>query len=468
MDPSRVVEQPCAEAIPASPVADSGAFVNFSIVRGKLSERISGITGSMAMLGAAEVTAWISSFLLFAYVSRRYGVALLGVLALAQTAATYVTMATDQGLRLIGARIVAKDPASTRGILKPVLAKRFLLGIGSVLLGSVYALRGPMLGSARPYVFGFVLAAIPYALTLDWIAWGLNHMGWLGASRSLGKIVFVAGAILGMHFAGAPFLPLVLSNFAAAVAGAILFWILWRRVWRPRLVPATEFVSSDVAKQLMWGSVFSLGAATMLNLLFNNADTLILAGMTSASEVGRYNAAYKLMFVIFSSYYLLTQTLYPRLSRMKGGPQARRLAIHALATFGALGACIGAAIAVWAPPILRVIYGRDLHAVHLLRVLSLAIPMEFCVALLGTILVSRGFHGIVLICTGSAATLNILLNFLLIPRIQADGAAWATVSSYFLLLTLVLTAFLVKPILGEEPPNKRPPLASLYADELIE
>jgi O-antigen/teichoic acid export membrane protein len=116
-----------------------------------------------------------------------------------------------------------------------------------------------------------------------------------------------------------------------------------------------------------------------------------------------------------------------------------------------LGACIGVTIAVWAAPILRVIYGGDLHAIHLLRVLSLAIPMEFCVALLGTVLVSRGFNAIVLACTASAATFNILLNFFLIPRIQADGAAWATVSSYLLLLTLVLIAFFTKPVLGTQP-----------------
>jgi O-antigen/teichoic acid export membrane protein len=450
MDPSRIVEQPCAETIDGLPAADSDSCVNLSEDRAKLGARVSSLTGSVVMLGAGEATGWISSFLLFAYVSRRYGVALLGALALAQTVAAYVTMATDQGLRLIGARIVAKDPSLAREIVKPLMGKRLLLCAATVIMGSAYALRGPVPSMARPYVLGFVIAVMPYALTLDWLAWGLNQLGWMGAWKGLVKLTFVGGAILGMHSLGTSLMPLIVSNFLAAGAGATLVWILWRKAWRPRLVQATEFAVTDASKQLMWGSVFSLGTATMLNLLFNSADTLILAGMTSASEVGRYNAAYKLMFVVFSSYYLLTQSLYPRLSRMKGGPQARKLVTYALFALGALGACVGLVIAIWAPPILRIIYGGDLNAIHLLRILSLAIPSEFCVALLGTVLVSRGFHGLVLTCTASAASFNILLNFFLIPRLKADGAAWATVSSYLLLLTLVLTAFIVKPILDEE------------------
>jgi O-antigen/teichoic acid export membrane protein len=106
--------------------------------------------------------------------------------------------------------------------------------------------------------------------------------------------------------------------------------------------------------------------------------------------------------------------------------------------------------AAWASPILHVIYGGDMNAIHLLRLLSFAIPMDFCAALLGTVLVSRGFDRPVLWSAGTAATCNILMNLWLIPRFRATGAAWATLICYGVLLLVLGTSCLVHPIFLEQ------------------
>ncbi len=107
-------------------------------------------------------------------------------------------------------------------------------------------------------------------------------------------------------------------------------------------------------------------------------------------------------------------------------------------------------IATWAAPILRIIYGADLNAVHLLRLLSFAIPMDFCAALMGTVLVSRGFDKPVLWGAGASALSNILVNLWLIPSLGATGAAWATLTSYVLLLVVLGASCLRQPIFLEE------------------
>jgi O-antigen/teichoic acid export membrane protein len=106
-------------------------------------------------------------------------------------------------------------------------------------------------------------------------------------------------------------------------------------------------------------------------------------------------------------------------------------------------------IATWAGPILRIIYGADLNATHLLRLLSFAIPMDFCAAFLGTALVSRGFDRAVLWGAVTAALCNVLINLWLIPRFSATGAAWATVISYGVLLLVLGTFCFVEPIFLE-------------------
>jgi O-antigen/teichoic acid export membrane protein len=407
--------------------------------------------GSVLRLGAGEAVSKLAAFGLYAYISRAFGVELLGIVALSQTIATYVTLGTDQGLRMIGARLVARDASAAPAILRHVLRKRLISCAICVALGSAYALWGPVPGNARFYVLGFVLAVIPYAFSLDWLAWGLDHFGWLGAWRGGVGLFFVLGAIAAIRTSGTTLLPITIANAASVVLGAILLWALWRFRWQS---PHSEsrHQNSEIANQLCWAAVLPLGLSTILNLMFNNFDTVMLGAMTSAKEVGRYSAAYKILFVIFGAYYLLTQSLYPKLSRMKGGRQARQLLAYVLIALGVLGGSVAMVIAIWAAPILRIIYGADLNAVHLLRLLSFAIPMDFCAALMGTVLVSRGFDKPVLWGAGASALSNILMNLWLIPSLGATGAAWATLISYVVLLVVLGSSCLMQPIFLEEAP----------------
>jgi O-antigen/teichoic acid export membrane protein len=407
------------------------------------------LLGSIVKLGAGEIISKLVAFAFYGYISRAFGVELLGIVALSQTVAGYVTMGTDLGLRSIGARLVAGDASSAPAIIRHVLRKRLISCLLCISLGCIYALWGPVPAAARLYVLGFTLGVLPYAFSLDWLAWGLNHFGWLGAWRGGVGLLFALGAISAIRASGATLLPITIANAASAGLGTILLWALWRFRWEtPDSISERE--NREIGIHFRWAAVLPLGGATILNLMFNNFDTVMLGAMTTAKEVGRYSAAYKVLFVIFAAYYLLTQSLYPRLSRMKGGRQARRLLSFALVVLIAFGVCVAVVIALCAAPILRTIYGGDLNAVHLVRILSLAVPMEFCVALMGTVLTSRGFNVLVLVCTASAAAVNVASNWFLIPRLHADGAAWSTVASYLFLFILVLVVFAVKPVLGEE------------------
>jgi O-antigen/teichoic acid export membrane protein len=404
--------------------------------------------GSILKLGAGEAVSKLAVFAFYGYISRAFGVELLGIVALSQAVAGYVTMGTDLGLRLIGARLVAQDATAAPAIIHHVLRKRLISCAVCMSMASVYALWGPVPAGARLYVLGFALGVLPYAFSLDWLAWGLNYLGWLGAWRGGVNLLFVLGAIVAIHVSGATLLPMTVANGASAILGASFLWALWRFRWQS---PHSEskYEIADIDNQFRWAAVLPLGAATILNLMFNNFDTVMLGAMTSAREVGRYSAAYKILFAIFGGYYLITQSLYPRLSRMKGGKEARQLLSYALFAVGVFGGCIALVMAVWAAPILQIIYGADLNAVYLLRVLAFAIPLDFCTALLATTMVSRGFDRQALACMGSAAGVNVLLNLFLIPRLHAAGSAWATLASYVYLFVVFVATFLLKPVFFE-------------------
>jgi len=221
---------------------------------------------SFMRLATGEVFGRMATFALFIYISRNFGVEFLGIVALAQTVASYVMELSDQGLKLIGARLLARSSALAGYLVPFIMKRRAVFTAGAVLLGSLYALFGPMPEPARGCVLVFNLAVIPYAFALDWVAWGLGHFGVLSIWRSGVSILYVAIAIAAMRLTMRPIASIAGANLASAIAGACFLWLMWRLRWRrtqPTPSPAT--VASAV-EELRPRRVMTLGVANLLNL----------------------------------------------------------------------------------------------------------------------------------------------------------------------------------------------------------
>ena len=189
---------------------------------------------SFARLATGEVFGRMATFALFAYVSRRFGVEILGIVALAQTVAGYVMVGSDQGLKLVGARLLARNHALAAFVVPFVLKRRAALTAIAIVLGAMYALLGPIPPAARVCVLVFDFAVVPYAFALDWVAWGLGHFGMLSIWRSGVSILYVAMAIMAMQLTMRPLASISGANILSAVAGAGFLWIMWRLRWRTR------------------------------------------------------------------------------------------------------------------------------------------------------------------------------------------------------------------------------------------
>jgi O-antigen/teichoic acid export membrane protein len=414
---------------------------------------------SFVRLATGEVFGRIATFALFVYVSRYFGVRILGIIALAQTVALYVMELSDQGLKLIGARILARNAELASFVVPFVLKRRAALTVGAVALGALYATIGPVPAEARICVLVFAFAVVPYAFALDWVAWGLGHFGVLSLWRSGVSIVYVGLAIAAMQLTMRPIASISGANILSALLGAGFLWTIWRLRWsRTQGERPPDSLLNAAAEQLRPVRVFALGLSNLLNLVFMNADILLLGAMTTTSEVGRYSAACRPLYVIFTGFWLLTDTLYPHLAKLETGAHTHRVLLLALAAVGVAASATALALGLLAPQILALIYGSTLGSTRLFRILIIALPLDFCFSLLWTVLVSRGYDRAVLYSLASAATLNIALNLVFIPRFQANAAAWATVASYALLFAALLIFVLRKKVLATA--ERRDPLAA--------
>ncbi len=397
-----------------------------------------GVAAGSAKLAIGEGIARVCAMLTLILVSRKFGVSMLGSLALAQTVAVYIALGTDAGARHIGARLTAAWPGRVTAIRRRIQAKRKILALIAIPLGLIYASVGPIPGDARVMVSLYALFVAPYCLSLDWVLWGAKRYGSMSTSRALISALSLAALAIAVLLGVNPRWAIPVAAGIGYTGGAA--YTRWQssRIFQHEPDEAVA-LPSDVNTDTRWKAVLVLGAALACNQAFNNIDSLLLGGLTNLQQVGLYSSAYRLLTALLGIYYLLTTSLYPRMAEV--APENRsgeKLRLYLVGVFlaGILPALL---VAHFSREIIVGIYGQHFaQGAPMLALLILALPLDFVTSFCGVAMVAWGMSKRVLIATGTAAAVNIGANVYLIPRYGGLGASWATLISYMALLIVML------------------------------
>ncbi|HLI62699.1 MAG TPA: oligosaccharide flippase family protein [Terriglobales bacterium] len=378
-------------------------------------------------LGSGEAVARLCGISTIIFLARRCGVAVLGVYALAQSMVLYSYPFIDFGLRHVGARLMAKYPQAGREIMQQVQRRRLLMGAAIVPFLLAYAWFVNLPREQRAFLFLFSAISCLYALSLEWAAWGKEHLRLVGWGRMI-----VPGSVLLFLLLGSGsqrfFSWMVVGNAVGYSLQGIIFWRWWRR---HRPAEEQPIPLAVVRESLAWRRTSIMGLAWLCNLAFNTIDMLMLGLMSNAHEVGLYSAAYRVMNQVLFTYYLLTQALYPTLARQEAGERLRALRPGIVLSLLGAGLAIAVVLAASGRFVLAVVFGRAfLPATLLLSLLAWAIPLDFVTSYLSNAYIAWSMEKKVLACTAIAAGSNVILNWIWIPSYGATAAAANTLISY--------------------------------------
>lgn|GEM_PF-2088077 len=402
---------------------------------GRALGRAAGFVRNLGVLAVGHAVGRLCSLALMAVVGRELGAQALGELALGQTLSQYVRMGSEFGTTQIGARLVARTRASARNVLDVIVRKRARLTAVAVVVGLVYAWLGPVPAGSRRMLAVFAVSGGVFGFSLEWLMWGMERYGAIACAQVAVAVIYLAGAI-GAIVLGARLVLLwiAVAYGAAVVFGAGLLWALWQSEAKDS-VPMDAQALKETAMEAGWGPVAILGSAVLVNQLFQTVDVLLLGALGGAVELGRYSAGRRILFTIFGIYYIATQAAFPMVARAGRTPERYRALAKAVGAAAAVGAIVAAVMALYAREILALIYGPRLEgAAAPLRVLALSCPLEFAAAMLATVLVADGRNGLLLGSLGAATVADAAGILLWVPRHGAEGAAWAKLLSYVILL----------------------------------
>jgi O-antigen/teichoic acid export membrane protein len=360
------------------------------------------------------------SFALSILVARRLGAEGFGTYAVYWYSAWMVSQATDLGLHLVSLRSLSRafeprlfwSAVVAKGVLTAAAVVATLLALGAGALSSraplLLLLLGAHLLSSWVEFLGVVLRS-RRGIAREGLALSALRMGWLTAA------------------AGVLFRSVDLEALAAALVFASL----------PALVLALALVAEidlpipgeTEAKRLL-KEALPLGVVSVMTLLYLRADLFIVSAISGASEAGLFQGAFRLFEATFVVSGGIAAGTFPLLAARIGEKGFESLARFVLGLLALAAAPLSLAFALAPGPVLAVVYGEEFAAAaRPLSFLGVALAAVFANALTTHLLVASGRSRSLVVAIAIRLVVGIALDFALVPRWGASGAALAVLAA---------------------------------------
>lgn len=387
-----------------------------------------------------------SSLLAGIIVARWLGSSGLGSLAVINLTVSYAVQIGSLGLVLANTYYIARDPESL--VPASVNALVFSLSWGSVvalLTLSLFVMVPAVFGDIQFSLMGVAALSIPFQLLT---LFGLNILLAIGLVKrlnvldALSQLFLVINALIALILLNSGLWTLVSLNTAVSiVVSLVVLWSVVRSIIQKK--KAVDKWRADY--RLLVGMLRYAGKIylqTVAGLLLFRVDLLIVNYFRGASEAGVYAVASQVSLLIMLVPGVISTLLFPLVAaeRDPTGALACRVTRHTVPVMVVI--CLLALPALSAIPVL---YGSEFANSKTQALILL--PGVFLMSLGGVL--SNHFSGTgqpIAIALFWVAVLgfNTALNFALVPRYGALGAAFTSAVSYGLIFVLITLYFRVR------------------------
>lgn len=383
----------------------------------------------------SQVISYILGFLYMMYMARYLGVAAFGILSVAIAFMRIFGTLSDFGLSTLMVREVARDKSLGPKYLANISVMKVILV--SVTFGLIALTVNIMGYPARTitivYLVGLSVIFMGFTQMFYGFFRAFERMEYQGIGQLLNAALIFVGVVLAIKYRFSIFVFALLYPFAGVIV------LVYNLVITRLRFPAPSSASGTKALEFDWGfwkrtlrQSWPLAAAGIFGTVYFMIDRIMLSKMKGDAVVGYYSAAYNLISALSFIPSAFAVSLLPVMSNYFKTSQSslNKLYQYSVRYMYLLALPITVGTVLLSKRIIYMIY--DVEYLHSARVLSILVWAElfiFVEVIMSYMLLSINKQKIILINAVAGATLNVVLNFLLIPRMGGNGAALATVAS---------------------------------------
>lgn len=402
------------------------------------------ITANTSFFMTALILQKLLSFIYFTLVARSLGVTDTGHYFFAVSFATMFSVLMDLGLSPVLIREVAKDQDKGEGWFRQIFTlKIFFVALTAIL---IMLLDTWIFWSdiVRPliYLTSIIVAIDSFTLLFYAYIRGRQSLKF----ESIGTIIFqfiVLGlGLLALYFTKSVFILLLVLALASLFNMLFSFFILKIKFGLKFSLSFDKVFIKNIAIITL---PFALSA--IFAKIYAYIDTFFLKIFWDSTEVGFYSIAYKITFALQFIPLALVAAIYPAFANYFKNDYKKlgETFAKAFLYLGAISLPIALGIMALAPEIIAKIYTVSFQAsIMPLQILIASIPFLFINFSLSSFLNATDQQRINTKNLGLVMLVNIILNLILIPKVGALGAAFASSASTLLLFLLNFGAVLRK------------------------
>ena len=408
-----------------------------------------------------DISSKIVPLVTFPWILRALGPESYGKVGFAAAVAGFFGLLAAPGFRAYGVREAARGAEPPRALAQKLMSARILLALCSFVLLIVFTFTAAPRDPATRVLLlitgtGFLISSVD----VQWLYIGHSSMWRVSMVTMLGQLVYMAMILSLVHRPTDAWLVPVATGASALVSAAILL----NRAHKHFNIGLPKYLPEAWARILPVCA--TLGIASMMSMIYDQIDTVMLRYMRSESEVGIYVASYALMGMSMSFLTVLATVFFPLFSgaATKDVAQDRRYAQWMANSSIALALPICAGGVVLAQPICRLVMGgRYGGADHLFRWLMLNLLSASAAVLFSSRLVPNNRERKYLASVAAGAVTNIIFNFIFIPRYGAIAAVFTTIAAQTAVAAMAyyFTRDLLRPSFG------RPLAVSFFASAVM-
>lgn len=363
------------------------------------------------------------------YVARVLEPAAFGLVVFSQGFAFLLIVIIDWGFGFTGTRSTAENQTNRdelSNIVQRVRGAQLVLAGASLPIASTALMLIPTMTQHPEFLVMAWGAAVASALSPGWFFIGIEAAR-LFALIQLGfRVLGAALTFVLVQDPGDAWIVMALFTMSSLAAWAAADAQMYRRVKfrRPRLRGSVTEIRH--ASTLFVGMV---GAT-----LYSSFNVVLLGLFQPSADVAYFGAAERVMRVSLTLLGPIGMATLPRLMALQAAgrrERARKLLMLVVAAAAVPGLLLAAGLVVWAPTIIRVIYGDQFvdASVPILRVLALVIPVALAGAGFGVWLITQHKDRVSVLIVIHAGVLNVVLGSVLTLSFGPIGMAWSVVAA---------------------------------------
>lgn len=369
-------------------------------------------------------------------VARMLGAEALGTYGLVMVWTAFLAPLTNLGMNNLVQKMASSqsDPAKAMQFLQTAVWLRIIAGgVFGLLMIAGFMLFYPHYFAAGPWQIAmlFMLQSFFALILFEYQQNYLGHFRAVALTKiavsALTLMVRIWGLLQGY---GISFL-LLIVGIEFLLTGAVQYY------WYRRYAPDDarwhwQFFDWPAGKALLKRSSW-LWVSGIVSVIYLKIDTVMIESMLGVAATGQYTAVARISELWYVIPVTLAARYYPDLLKAfeQSWPQYLLILRRRGLQFFSLALLISILMTISAYWIMLFAYGEKFTgSTTVLQIHVWAGCFVFVRALISQHLIITGNEPLSLLSHGVGALLNVGLNFLLIPRMGIEGAAWATLISY--------------------------------------